>query len=250
MNGMSSSNGIAQIGNLALCNVALESAISRPGHLPGIVCYHGPVGWGKSISSNHIANRRDAVYLQVGSEWKKKYLAQRICFALGIEFRDGDSTAKLVAMAGQELASSDRPLIIDEFDHVVKNRAVDIVRDLYEESRAAIMIVGEENLPTKLKEWKQFSSRTLWVPAEPANIDDARKLQAIYCPDVQIQDDLLQRIVDGAKGSARNICQNIELVRQETLNSGEDEVSLKSWGSRKLIPNAAPKWEGVARRAA
>ena len=35
-------NGIAKTANLALCDVALERALSRTASLPGMVCLYGP----------------------------------------------------------------------------------------------------------------------------------------------------------------------------------------------------------------
>ncbi|WP_207214001.1 hypothetical protein [Solidesulfovibrio carbinolicus] len=57
-----------------------------------------------------------------------------------------------------------RPLIIDEMDHVVERNAVELVRDLYEASRAAILLIGEKALPGKLAQWERFHGRILdWV---------------------------------------------------------------------------------------
>ncbi|HBP4637800.1 TPA: ATP-binding protein, partial [Pseudomonas aeruginosa] len=35
-------NGMADIANIALCDIALEKALSRTSTLPGLVCFYGP----------------------------------------------------------------------------------------------------------------------------------------------------------------------------------------------------------------
>ncbi|MDN6854951.1 ATP-binding protein, partial [Pseudomonas sp. CAN2814] len=56
--------GMAEIANIALCDIALEKALSRTATLPGMVCFFGPSGFGKSVSAAWVANRRRAYYVQ------------------------------------------------------------------------------------------------------------------------------------------------------------------------------------------
>lgn len=44
-------SGMADIANIALCDIALEKALSRTSTLPGLVCFYGPSGFGKSVSA-------------------------------------------------------------------------------------------------------------------------------------------------------------------------------------------------------
>ncbi len=36
----------APLANVSLCGIALSRAMERPSHLPGMVCFYGPSGWG------------------------------------------------------------------------------------------------------------------------------------------------------------------------------------------------------------
>ena len=42
--------------NVAKCIRAMERAVSRPSHLPGLVGFYGPSGYGKSIAAAYVAN--------------------------------------------------------------------------------------------------------------------------------------------------------------------------------------------------
>ena len=50
----------------------------------------------------------------------------------------------------EQLARSGRPLIVDELDKLVQKKSVELIRDLYEGSGAAILLIGEQQIPDKL----------------------------------------------------------------------------------------------------
>ncbi|MEX2338260.1 MAG: ATP-binding protein [Aquisalimonadaceae bacterium] len=230
----------APLQNVALCNGALERAMHRPGHLPGLVCFYGPSGWGKSTAAAYVANKHRAYYVECKSSWTKKALLGGVLKEMGI------APAKLIyEMADQiseQLVLSGRPLIVDEVDHIVSKKAIEILRDIYEGSNAAVLLIGEELLPAKLREWERFHNRMLaWVPAQPCDIDDTRQLASLYCREVAIADDLLTRIQDVSRGAARRIAVNIETVRQAALTEGVERMDLATWGERALYSGEAPK---------
>lgn len=142
----------------------------------------------------------------------------------------------------EQLALSGRPLIIDEMDHVVDRNAVELVRDLYEASRAAILLIGEESLPGKLAQWERFHGRILdWVAAQPADLEDARALRDLYCDRVTVADDLLADVVAAAEGSVRRICVNLERIQELGQVDGHDVMDRAAWGDRALFTGRAPR---------
>ncbi|ULJ59995.1 hypothetical protein [Wielerella bovis] len=101
---------------------------------------------------------------------------------------------------------------------------VELVRDIYESSQAPIMLVGEEQLPNKLKKFERLHSRVLsWIPAQPVSQAGTKILASVYAPNLQIDADLLKQIVNIAHGSVRRI--TVNLVQAADLN-GYDEVDL------------------------
>ncbi len=141
----------------------------------------------------------------------------------------------------EQLAVSKRPIIIDEMDYMVSKGAVEIIRDLYEGSGAAILLIGEERLPDKLKKWERFHGRVLdWVPAQPAVLDDCIHLARLYCRKVTIDEGLLKKIHKLSQGSVRRICVNLEMVQDEAISQGLDTIDLKDWGKRQFFTGEAP----------
>jgi len=231
---------VAPLANVGQCLTALERAAHRPAHLPGMVCFYGPSGWGKSTAASHVATQADAYYVEAKSYWSKKAFLEEVLAEMGI--KPERTIHRMGFQASEQLAKSRRPLIIDEMDHLVEKNAVEIVRDLYESSGAAILLIGEEQLPGKLARWERFHGRILdFIPAQPADLDDAMALRALYCHRVDIADDLLEYVVSVAKGSVRRICVNLERIQEEAQVMGRDAIDLNSWGGRELFTGEAPR---------
>lgn len=231
---------IAQIANLGMCDIAIERAVSRSANLPGLVCFYGPSGWGKSMAANYVANTRRARYVQAKSVWTKKHFLKAVLFEMGI--KPAATIPEMADQVAEELAASGRPLVIDEMDHLVDRNAVELVRDLYESSQAPILMIGEEGLPNKLKRWERMHGRVLaWVPAQPVTLEDAHKLRPLYCPNVDVAEDLLDKLVSLSHGSVRRVCVNLERIQEEAMVQGLDSIDLAAWGKRELYTGEAPK---------
>ncbi|VVE67835.1 hypothetical protein PAN31117_02782 [Pandoraea anapnoica] len=235
-----SAASIAQIANLGMCDIAIERAVSRSANLPGLVCFYGPSGWGKSMAANYVANTRRARYVQAKSVWTKKHFLKSVLFEMGI--KPAATVPEMTDQVGEELATSGRPLIIDEMDHLVDRNAVELVRDLYESSHAPILMIGEEGLPAKLKKWERMHGRVLaWVPAQPVTLEDAYKLLPLYCPGVEVAEDMLAKLVEQSHGSVRRVCINLERFQEEAKVHGFRRVDVAAWGKRELYTGDAPK---------
>lgn len=240
MNAAPVNGGIADTANIALCDVAMERAIRRADQLPGMVCLFGPSGWGKSVSAAVIANRRRAFYVQAQSVWTKKKLIGAILAEMSI--KAAKTIPDMLDQAAEELAASGRPLIIDEMDHLVEKRSVEVIRDIYESSGAPILLIGEEQLPKKLQKWERFHGRILsWVPAQAVDLEDARKLAAIYASEIQIDDDLLAHLVDLSDGSVRRVAVNLDMVQETAFTQGWTVVDRSTWGNQQLYTGQAPR---------
>ena len=141
----------------------------------------------------------------------------------------------------EQLAKSNRPLIVDEIDHIIEKKAIETIRDIYEGSAAAILLIGEERVPTKLKQWERFHGRILdWVQAQPPSFADARQLRKLYCLDVDIKDDLLKHIHKESKSSVRRIAVNLARVEDDAKANGMKSIDMKQWGDKPLFTGDAP----------
>lgn len=219
---------IAPLKNVAVCVNALTMVMQRDRFLPGMACFYGPAGWGKSFSAAYAANRFRAFYIECKSVWTKRAIVEAVLKEMGLDV-DGP-IYRMVERIAEHLVATGRPLIIDEFDHIVLKKAVEIVRDIYDASDAPILLIGEEMLPMKIRRWERFSSRVLhYAPAQPADVADARVLQGIYCPNVDIADDLMEALTKASKGSVRRIAVNLAQIKEFARRSARKELSLRDY---------------------
>lgn len=229
----------APLRNVLLAGRVMDHLVNRAPNLPGMGVLYGPSGYGKTTAVTNAAVRFRAVHIECRSYFTKKSLLLSILDEMGI--KPGRTVYEMVNQICEQLVLSRRPLIIDEMDHIVDRNLVELVRDIYEGSKTPLLMVGEEQFPRKLKRWERFHNRILeWQPAEPSDLEDAKKLAKLYSPDVAIADDLLAQIVQVTRGVTRRICVNVEQVRHEAKKAGHKSADLKAWGSRQLYTGEAP----------
>lgn len=234
--------GIAPLANIAVAERAIARALGRGMHQPGLVVMHGPSGWGKSMAAAWVKARNHAYYVQANDYWTKKSMLQDLCRAMGLKVKPSETVYNMALAVQAQLEQSGRPLIIDEFDYAVDKNLVEAVRSIYEGSKAAILLIGEEAMPQKLKAWERFHGRILdWFPAEPCRLPDARELSRLYCPHVEIADDLLEMLVDKTKGSTRRISTNLETIHETALGAGWEKIDLAGWGKRPIQTGEPPR---------
>lgn len=226
-------SGTAPLRNIAHMESLIGKIMNRPAHLPGIGCFSGPSGFGKSTAGAWIAAKYNCVYVEVRSTWTRKAFLEAILKQLGI--RPEKTVYQMMDQVAEELALSHRVLMLDEFDHAVDRNLVELVRDIYEQSKTPTLLIGEERLPQKLQKWERFHGRIMdFIQAQPADINDARALNSHYVPEVTVADDLLQVLVTEARGSIRRIVTNIERISQFAKGEGLETVGVKEWGKREL----------------
>lgn len=226
---MGQSSTIAPLRNVALCTKAMEIITTADERLPRMICFYGRTGTGKSVAAGYTANKYDAFYVECRSVWTKKSLLEGIARAMGI--LPERTMAAMVEQICGALVAADKPLIIDEMDYIVDRRAVEIIRDLYEGSGAPILLIGEEQLPAKLAQWRQFNGRIMdYIETQRGTPEDARVLSRFYCRrGVVIADDLLADMTAAADGLIRLMCVNLARIEEETLTMGRSEVDLAAW---------------------
>jgi DNA transposition AAA+ family ATPase len=234
----------APLSNVAAFGEMLLRVLHRKTHLPGFAVMFGPSGYGKTVAATYAAHIHQAHYIEVGESWtKRKFLASLVQELGG---QPHGMASDLVDQAIELLAVTPRPILIDEFDHVMKRGYHDTLREIHDKvPGATIIVIGEELLPARIKQYERWHNRVLdWLPAEPSTVSDAAHLAKLYCDRLEFAEDLLARIVEVSAGRIRRICVNLERVREAAQVERVASVDLAWWGGRELWTGQAP-----ARRA-
>jgi hypothetical protein len=225
--------------NVTLLMELVDRVMGRGEGLPGMGTFYGPTGWGKSRAVCLCAISHRAYFVQMKSLWSRKYLLEKILTEMNIV--PARTMPPMLEQIGRQMAQSGRPLIIDEADLIVHKGMIEVIRDIFETSQGTVILVGEENLPGHLEAIERVHGRMLdWVAAQPAGMDDARMFAGLHCPGVAVADDLLERIVGAARGSARYVCTNLDRVAEHCRLRNLSEVSAKDYAGA-LFTGKAPQ---------
>jgi DNA transposition AAA+ family ATPase len=229
----------APLGNVTLFAELLEKVINRPRDLPGIGVFYGWAGLGKTKSATYGANRYEASYLEVGESWGKGAFCKKLLTELAQP--DKGTIADMVDRIIVTLMTTDRPLIIDEFDHVIRKGYIETVREIHDKSGVPIVLIGEEMLPHRIKQFERFDSRVLaQVAAQKCNSSDGYMLAKIYAPNVEIAPDMMDTVIAQTKGITRRIATNLYMISGTAKVEGWQTVDRATWGNRPLYTNAVP----------
>lgn len=236
--------GTAPLRNMNILDDLIEKTKSRAKHLPGIVGFSGPSGFGKSTAASFAASSHQAYYVEIRSTWTKKAFLNSLLLSIGLT--PAKIVNEMMDQVSEELANSQCPIILDEFDNAIDRGLIEIVRDLYEQSKCPIIIIGEERLPLKLKKFERFHGRVMaWAQALPADLSDAHSLRQHYVKDIHFEDDLLEHLVGLANGSVRRIVTNLDLIAQFARGENLKSIDLQGWGGRELHTGTPPKVRGT-----
>lgn len=236
-------NTIAPLRNVTLMSALLDRVMNRTSNLPGIGVFYGYSGLGKTTAGAFAANKHRAYVIEVRSAFTGKYFCQQLAIEMGVE--PTGMTAAVAQRIAEQLALSGRPLIIDEADYLIQKNMIEIVRDIYEMSQGAVVLIGEERLPAKLQKWERFAGRVQsYVAAEPMSEDDARHLARLYCPAAEIEGALFAKALKASSASARRMAVNLDRIRELADLHNLTRVTAADWGSEAFYTGKVP----VARR--
>lgn len=221
-------NSVAPLANVARLQGLIDRCQNRAHGLPGMGCFFGRAGHGKTTAGVYAQNRLSAVHVEAKSLGGVRKLLEMIVQELGL--RPLSTASRLFDQAAEELARTGRPLIVDEADRILKETQIETIRDLYEATQVPVILMGEESLPQKLTRWERVHGRILaWVGAEPATIEDVGHLTAIYAQGVEIAPDLRAAVLAASRGSLRYVATNLASLREFAGVRGMVRMTLSDW---------------------
>jgi DNA transposition AAA+ family ATPase len=244
---VSMNNGVAPLANVARLAQMIKRLQSREYGLPGLGCCFGRAGLGKTTAAIYATNSLNVCHVEAMPIGGVKGMLSMIVTELGL--KPGRTTEAMFSQAAQYLVQTQRVLIIDEADAILKDRSIEIIRRLHDISNAPIIFMGEEMLPQRLTQWERVHSRVLtWVGMEPATATDVDHLAKIYARGVTISDDLKAALLSASRGSLRNVSTNLAHVREVSTQRGLSKLSLSDWKSETFHTGEAPAPRGIAAR--
>jgi DNA transposition AAA+ family ATPase len=229
-------NRPAPLKNIAAFSTLITKVVERRPDLPGMACFFGFSGLGKSKAAVYGANKYRAAYVECGQFTTAKSLLKAILVELGAEKPRGAVT-DMIEQAVLIMASDPRrPVIVDEAHHIAAKRFVDVLRELHDKSTAPVILIGEETLPKQLEAFERVHNRMLaWVPAVAIDVEDFAILAKVACQNITIAPDLRDEILSATHGNTRRIIVNFAEVEQKAKALGVNAMDLEAFGGRSAI---------------
>lgn len=196
--------------------------------------FNGFSGYGKTIAAGFAAARTGAIYVSATRLWTQKSLLEAIAEELGI-IKLERSAPRIFRQVVDQLNLAPVDMIVDEMDYLADKGYVEVLRDIHDATRIAIVMIGEEALPSKLQRWERFANRILvTTPAQPASVEDALQLRDHYCHRIQIADDLAELFRVRCRGITRRIVNNLQAAQRAAAAEGVSEIDAAWWGNRPI----------------
>lgn len=235
-------NRPAPLKNVAAFSTLISKVVERQRHLPGMACFSGYSGYGKSRSAVYGAGKYRAAYVECDQFTTAKSLLTMILKEIGVNQPQG-TVPDLIAHAIEVMAGDVyRPVIVDEAHHIAAKKFVDVLRTLHDKSGAPVILIGEEKLPKQLQAFERVHNRMLsWVQAVPCDAEDFAILARTVCPSIKIAADLSGAILQETRGNTRRIIVNFDEVEQRARRLAVDTLDLKSFLTfGPIVGNNAP----------
>jgi hypothetical protein len=232
-------NTVAPLANVTRLMALIDRTQSRRNGLPGMGCFYGRAGLGKTTGGIYATNTLNVCHVEAEPVGGTKNLLQMIVTELGE--RPKKTVPDLLHQAQEALAISGRTLLIDEADHILKTTMIEAVRAIHDKSGAPVILMGEELLPHRLQAWERVHGRMLaWVEAEPATLVDVGHLAKVYAPDIEITPDLREAILTSSKASQRYISTNLAAIAEFAAVKGLGRVTLADWSGQAFHTGEPP----------
>lgn len=236
---------VAPLRNVMLLGALIRKVQYRDEGMPGMACFHGFSGYGKSQAALYNTQATNACWVEVKSVWTRKDLCLKICAGLAIPA--GRTVSDCVEKIAEELAKSGRPLLLDEAHILCTDGMMKLVHDLYESSHgASIILIGEEELPQSLRRWERVHNRMLdWEAAQPADLREVAILAGLKCPGLEISEAVLERTLHESRAVARRIVANLSEIKDYARTEGKSEITAADCEQIRWVKGEAPSPRGM-----
>lgn len=228
--------GAARLAVLGQAIQGMKQIRKATPQMPRMAVLSGPPGYGKSQAATHMCHplTENAAYISLLMFDTTRSIAERLLKELDVRFKASWTTANKFEAICQRLMDTNRPLVVDEFDHIAEKTSVDFFRAIHDQAGTPIFLIGEQDLQHKLqRHHERFHDRVLvWIKAAPCDVDDTRELTRHYAAGLKWNEAALTALQRKGDGVARRITTEIERIKEVCKTRGVVDVLPEYVGGR------------------
>ncbi|EKO3777769.1 ATP-binding protein [Vibrio metschnikovii] len=233
---------IIPVKNVARLASAYQALESRPLNTPGMGLVWGDTGRGKTTATTWLINRCNGIYVRALALWNASSMLRAIAEELDLDTK-GTRTALEVRVI-ERLAETQRPLFVDEADHIVGNeQMMETLRDIHDLSTVPVIMIGMGQMRKKVARYAQLENRIMhWVEFSACDHEDAVTLSRGMC-DVEVEEDLLNELIEMTRGEIRRLVVGLAQIEDEAKVQGLSKIG-KSQFKRDFFLGQRPNLKG------
>lgn len=233
---------IIPVKNVARLASAYQALESRPLNTPGMGLVWGDTGRGKTTATTWLINRCNGIYVRALALWNASSMLRAIAEELDLDTK-GTRTALEVRVI-ERLAETQRPLFVDEADHIVGNeQMMETLRDIHDLSTVPVIMIGMGQMRKKVARYAQLENRIMhWVEFSACDHEDAVTLSRGMC-DVEVEEDLLNELIEMTRGEIRRLVVGLAQIEDEAKVQGLSTIG-KSQFKRDFFLGQRPNLKG------
>lgn len=207
---------------------ALLQREQRGAREANLIVVHGRAGDGKTRTLHNWASTPNplgaqAVMLTADPSWTAHRMMALLADRLGIV-----TQGNWQATVGEHIADGEIPLVIDEAGFALAANAacLERLRSITDKSGTALVLVMMERDMARLRQHDQITSRATLCPFNPSTLADVRAACTALA-EVQIADDLAERVLRESAGRMRQVLEAISVCEQVARAAGKASVGVE-----------------------
>lgn len=197
----------------------------------GMCLVHGRAGEGKTTATAFLVNQTNGVFVRAHATWTVTSMLAALLHEVGAP--PMPRRQHMLDFLVQHLSETGRTLFIDEADYLCRHiDMLDTVRDIYDDTRVPVVLIGMEALPRKLATHARLRRRIMQeVVFNGLDLEDTDTVAQAVC-EIDIAEDLLTHLHQEAKGNIGLVVNGLAAVERLANSNGQDGMTRAQWGER------------------
>lgn len=220
--------------NYELFRTGITAVENRGAAEASLMLVTAEAGFGKSTTVDNWAVSIGAAYIRAKEGYTPAWFRSDLAENLKIDTR-GRPKDVFARIAGY-IGGNQVPIVIDEVEHCFDNNAavLEAVRDLSDLTEVLVIMVGMDQVQSRIARHRQISSRIARVVEfQRASFQDVA-LTCKQLAEVEIKEDLVAEIHNISGGRMRDIMNSIATVENIAKRNGATSVGLADMAGQTL----------------
>lgn len=205
---------------------------------------YGLPGEGKTTAIDHAIDKVNGIALRVKMFSTELSVLSELAHELRCpeKIRKSNRKSVIFESVAERLCANPCPLFIDEIDRLVMphnrtngEKIMELLRDIHDELKIPVVLVGEENSAVAIQENGRFARRiSQWCEFKGIDQDDVRIVADTVC-EVAVADDLLSHLYQASEANIGRIIIGLDAIERHGKAIDRTNLDLATWGDKALF---------------